>query len=104
MYFTQVASYPEGPLFDPSRTASSRIVGRRDLVVRDGFAVFPVFKRLSVRGGPTEGGTLVGLVGEGMDAFNFDNQAAIRCRWGQDGLEAAGVVAPEVAGSNVEGG
>ena len=61
--------------------------------VREGFSLFPVFARLSVRGGPTEGGTLVGLVGDGMDAFNYERQADIRCRWG---LEEQGEVAPEL--------
>jgi len=61
--------------------------------VREGFSRFPVFARLSVRGGPTEGGTLVGLVGDGMDAFNYERQADIRCRWG---LEEQGEVAPEL--------
>jgi len=56
---------------------SSRIDHRRAATVRDGFFLFPVFTRLTVRGGPTEGGTLVGLEGDGMDAFNHDNQAAI---------------------------
>ena len=72
---------------------SSRIDHRRAATVRDGFSLFPVFTRLTVRGGPTEGGTLVGLEGDGMDAFNHDNQAAIRCRWG---LDAEGEVAPEL--------
>ena len=84
---------PRGPLFDTSRVVSSRIDRRRAPTVREGFSVFPVFARLSIRGGPTEGGTLVGLVGDGMDAFNYDNQAAIRCRWG---VEDKGEVAPEL--------
>ena len=67
---------PGGLLFDASRAVSSRIDHRRAATVRDGFSLFPVFSRLTVRGGPTEGGTLVGLEGDGMDAFNHDNQVA----------------------------
>lgn len=50
--------------------------------VSDSFTVRPTFDGLSVSGGPSSGGTVVGLLGFALDAFNAETPENVRCRWG----------------------